>query len=198
MLDRAVEQLDVRIHDGVHPRFGVVDVLPIVPFEASVEIARGIAQRLAAHADELHVPTYFYDDENPLPQLRRILRSSNPPAHPTAGVLCIGVRSPLIAFNVNARTDMATAREIVRDLRKLPGVRALAFELPSRPLLQISMNLMDPAQTGPKAAYQRIVALGVDVVDAETVGLVPQSSLAELDGLPLREPARSVEEALGR
>jgi glutamate formiminotransferase len=176
-----------------------VDVLPIVPYAAGTETAREIAQEIADHAAvTLHVPAYFYDEENPLPQLRRMLRSSKAPTHPTAGVLCIGVRSPLIAFNVNVRTDMATAREIVRDVRTLPGVRALALALPSRRLVQISMNLTEPERTGPKAAYERVVALGVDVVDAEVVGLVPQSCRAELDEIPLREPARSVEEALRR
>jgi glutamate formiminotransferase len=161
-----------------------------VPYDASVQDANALAQRIASAAP---VPVYNYTDD--LPELRRRLRSPHE-AHPTAGVLCIGVRGPLIAFNVNLRSTIADARAIVTELRRLPGVRALAFELPARALVQVSMNLTEPSITGPRAAFDRVAELATDIADAEIVGLIPAANKTELEGLPLRAPARSVEEAL--
>jgi glutamate formiminotransferase len=196
MLDRAIECLDIRTHTGVHPRFGVVDILPIVPYEESRAIAERVAHDIGSRADAT-LPVHFYDDSRPLPELRRELRAPHQ-QHPTAGVLCIGVRPPLIAFNVNVRTQLDAAKQIARGLRSMPGIRALAFELPSRGLVQISMNLIAPDQTGPKTAYERVAASGVRIVDAEVVGLVPQTVAHELSDVPLRVPFRTIEEALNR
>jgi len=192
MIERAIELLDLNAHDGVHPRFGVVDVLPIVPYQAARTDAAQLAQRIA---DASPIPVYMYEDD--LPDLRRRLRAGHR-AHPTAGVICIGVRGPLIAFNVNLRTDLANARRIVRDLRRLPGVRALAFELQARGLVQVSMNLVDPSVTGPGAAFDRIATLSDDIEDAEIVGLIPESNRVELQGIPLQTQARTIEDVLGR
>jgi glutamate formiminotransferase len=89
---------------------------------------------------------------------------------------------------------------MAREVRRLPHVRALAFGSASRQLVQVSMNLVDPATTGPRAAFDRVAELakaaGCEIADAEVVGLVPRYALDELEGLPLREPARSVEDAL--
>ena len=193
VIDRAVDLLDINEHDGVHPRFGVVDVLPIVAYDATGADAEGVADRIAAHVP---MPVYRYTDN--LPALRRRLRRPHL-THPTAGVICIGIRPPLIAFNVNLRSDLELAKRIVRLLRELDGVRALAFELPSRGLVQVSMNLTKPGVAGPRAAYDRITALAEGrVVDAEIVGLVPESVSAELESIPLRRPARTIEDALRR
>ena len=191
MIDRAVDLLDINQHDGVHPRFGVVDVLPVVPYGATEADAEDVADRIAMNVP---MPVYRYTDD--LPALRRRLRRPHH-AHPTAGVICIGVRPPLIAFNVNLRADLTVAKRIVPLLRKLDGVRALAFELPSRGLVQVSMNLTNPDVAGPKAVYDRIAGES-PVVDAEIVGLVPGSIIPQLESIPLRGPARTIEDALRR
>ena len=190
MIDRAVAKLDINAHQGVHPRSGVVDVLPIIAYGEPADEAIRLADRLAREAP---IPTYRYTDD--LPALRRRLRAEHD-AHPTAGVLCIGVRGPLIAFNVNLDADLEAAKAIAREVRRLPGARALAFELPSRGLVQVSMNLVEPATTGPRRAYERISELTPAIVDAEVVGLVPASNAKELEGIPLRTPARTIEDAL--
>jgi glutamate formiminotransferase len=83
---------------------------------------------------------------------------------------------------------------------RAPEVRALGFELASRGLVQVSMNLIRPVHVGPKAAFDRVVALarerGLALVDCEVVGLVPHPILPQLEGLPLRRPVRSIEQAL--
>jgi glutamate formiminotransferase len=198
MIARAVTALDIRIHDGVHPRFGVVDVLPFVPYgvaeEVAVRAAHDIAWRLAEGPG---IPARFYgaasEERQTLPEVRRELRLNPPAEHPSAGVVCIGVRQPLVAFNVNVRGTLDEAKEIARSIRS-PGVRALAFDLRSRGLVQISMNLVETLLVGPKDAFDQVAAHTDAIVDCEVVGLVPEG--IALEGLPLRHPVRSIEEAL--
>jgi glutamate formiminotransferase len=208
MAARAIEAIDLRRHDGVHPRTGVIDVLPFVHFLAPREDAIAAADVAAARfAGELGVPVYRYDEQRPLPAVRAAIARGEPPdvpsatPRPGAGITCIGVRPPLIAFNINVRTTLDRAQAVAHAVRErdggLPGVRALAFPLPSRGLVQVSMNLTAPDATGPRAAFDAVRTLaGGAVVDAEVVGLVPDAFLAELAELPLRAPARGIADAL--
>ncbi|HVL80163.1 MAG TPA: hypothetical protein VM840_01050 [Actinomycetota bacterium] len=198
LVSRAVARLDLRAHEGVHPRNGVVDVLPIVPFRAEVADAERLAGHLAREITTQHGVTVHRYGADDLPALRRGLRGTS--GHPTAGVVSVGVRGPLIAFNVNARGTLEGAREVASEVRRIPAVRALGFELPSRGLVQVSMNLTDPSITGPREAYGAVTARaathGLSPVEAEVVGLVPEVFLVEIEGLPMAGPVRSVEAAL--
>lgn len=199
----AVATLDLRNHAGQHPRFGVVDVLPIVPYLCAEADAARVASELRSQVERLGVPVHTYDRADPagrsLPELRRWLRTYEHPVHPTAGVVCLGVRDPLIAFNVDFRGELTDAKHVARAVRA-PEIRALGFELASRNLVQVSMNLIAPERVGPKEAFDRVLALAkgttLQLVDCEVVGLVPEPHLAELDSLPLRAPVRSIEQAL--
>ena len=193
MIDRAVASLDLRDHTGVHPRFGVVDVLPFVPYGVDVANAEASATEMVWRIGMgPGVPTFLYGTDRTLPELRRELRT-NTQVHPTAGVICVGVREPLLAFNVNLRDSLDEAKLIARTVRS-DQIRALAFELTSRRLVQVSMNLIDPLNVGPREVYRRVGALARDIVDCEVVGLVPDS--VPTDGLPWRRPVRSIDEAL--
>ena len=99
----------------------------------------------------------------------------------------MGARPFLIAFNVNLRTDdIMIARRIARAIRErdggLPFVKALGFELRSRALVQVSMNLIDYEQTSIAQVFEAVrreaIALGVEVAGAEIVGLLPAAALA--------------------
>jgi glutamate formiminotransferase len=190
MISQATEWLDIRTHSGVHPRFGVVDVLPLVPYDGDVEEAIDAAETIESRVD---IPVFTYGDERPLPVLRRHLREHRPVGHPTAGVICLGIREPLIAFNVNTASPLERVKAAAVEMRKLAGVRALAFELPSH--AQLSMNLTELAAVGPEVAFGRAVEL-VDVIEAEVVGLVPAWTLPQFEDIPLVRGARSIEEAL--
>jgi glutamate formiminotransferase len=190
MISEATESLDIRTHSGVHPRFGVVDVLPLVAYDDNIEDAIDAAETIESRVD---IPVFTYGDERPLPVLRRYLREHPPVGHPTAGVICLGIREPLIAFNVNTRTSLAQVKAAAIEMRKLSGVRALALELASN--FQLSMNLTDLGATGPEIAFRRAAEL-VDVLDAEVVGLVPAWALPQFEHIPLALPVRSIEEAL--
>ena len=172
MIERAVSALDIRTHTGAHPRFGVVDVLPFVGDDA-VKAATGLVWTTA---EGCGVPVHFYGDvhseRRTLPELRRWLRETKPLAHPTAGVMCIGVRGPLVAFNVNIDATLDEAKQIAKRIRS-DKIRALAFDLPSRGLVQVSMNLIAPEEIGPDEA--------LDLIDAKIVDY-------EIVGLPIRRP----------
>lgn len=205
MVERAVVELDITEHSGAHPRYGVVDVLPFVPYHATAsDVDRVATEMIWRIGQGPGIPVYTYGRLSPdmrsLPDLRRLLRETRPPAHPTAGVICLSIRDPLVAFNVNVSGAVEGARRVCASLRDLPGVRALAFVLPSRDLVQISTNLTALDQTGPAKAFARTAELSapehLEVVEAEIVGLVPQSVVSELDRIPLVRPARSIEQAL--
>jgi glutamate formiminotransferase len=139
----AVELIDMNRHEGVHPRIGAVDVIPVVPvsevtMEEAIELGHAIGRDIA---DELGVPVYFYEDcalrdhcAN-LADVRRggfeglknsgLVGDRAPDAgpgelHPTAGAVVVGARGPLVAYNIDLATDdVSAARRIASKIRKL-------------------------------------------------------------------------------
>jgi glutamate formiminotransferase len=202
-LRAAVEAIDLREHEGVHPRIGAADVVPLVPIvpedePRAREAALALADRIAS---ELALPVFFYgrlseDGRGPAffrrggpSELQRRLDAGElapdrGPArlHETAGGVLVGVRKPLVAFNVNLRSrDLELARAIAGRIRErdggLPGVRALGLDLPRAGLVQVSMNLEDWERTAPHEVLERIAAEasahGVELAGSELVGLMP-------------------------
>ncbi|HWS55609.1 MAG TPA: hypothetical protein VN228_15830, partial [Pyrinomonadaceae bacterium] len=109
-----------------------------------------------------------------------------PALHPTAGACIVGVRPLLIAYNVTLKTDdLAAARAVARAVRErgggLPGLKALGFELKTRGVVQVSMNLTSYERTNLHQAFEAVrreaERLGVEVLGSEVVGLVPQAAL---------------------
>lgn len=201
---RASELIDMRAHQGEHPRLGATDVLPFVPISGvtmddCVRLAH-TAGRIIAH--ELSIPVYYYEraalrpERVNLEDVRRgaleLLReqiTTNPDrapdeglpqVHDSAGAIAIGARPFLIAFNVILRSsDTAIARQIARTVRArnggLPFVKALGFRLHTRGLVQVSMNLINYEVTGMTAAY--------DAVRREADALGVEIESAEIVGL---------------
>ena len=213
---RAVELIDLRRHRGAHPRVGAADVVPLVPLgpedePAAREAALALAERVAG---ELALPVFFYgrltEDRRepaffrrggPEELQRRVdageLAPDRGPArlHPTGGAVVIGVRRPLIAFNVNLSShDVEVAREIARLVRErdggFPGVRALGLDLPTAGLVQVSMNVTDWEAAALHEIVARIVdeaeARGVEVAGSELVGLMPAGAAVAAAGSLLR------------
>jgi len=178
----AVARLDLRDHQGVHPRIGVVDVVPFVPLgDATLDDAVAARDRFAAWiGDELGVPAFLYGPERTLPDVRRgafaELEPDHGPAapHPSAGAVAVGARPVLVAWNVYLATpDLAVARKVAQVVRG-PHLRALGLPVGDR--VQVSMNLISPDVVGPAEAWDLVSAL-VPLAGAELVGLVPQSLL---------------------
>ena len=198
----AVRRIDLRLHVGVHPRLGAVDVVPFVPLEgASMEDAVAARDRFAAWAgEELGVPCFLYGPERTLPDVRRQAftglapDTGGPVAHPTAGAICAGARPVLVAYNVWLAdgVDVGTARRVAREIRG-PGLRALGLDVGGR--AQVSMNLVDPYRLGPSEAYD-LVAARTAVERAELVGLVPAAVLSAVPVDRWTELDLSAEKAL--
>jgi len=190
----AIEQIDLREHQGVHPRIGAIDVLPFVPLanitlEECAEIAREVGQEIAARHD---LPVFLYEasaEGRSLPIVRReafqTLWPDFGPAvpHPSAGAAVVGARLPLIAYNVNLiDANLKAARTIARELREgggagFVGVRALGLLLASRGLAQVSMNITRP-DAAPLLSVFSYVAhrareLGSDALASEVIGALP-------------------------
>jgi glutamate formiminotransferase / 5-formyltetrahydrofolate cyclo-ligase len=211
---RAGERIDLRRHDGAHPRVGAADVVPVVPLAPEdADAARQAALTLARRVgEELVLPVFLYGElgggrgpaffrrGGPEELQRRVdageLAPDFGPAQlsESAGAVLVGWRRPLIAFNVNLRGPLEAAREIAALVREsgggFPGVRALGLDLPSAGLVQVSMNVED----WEAAALHEIVARvereaearGADVVGSELVGLMPAGAAAAAAGAALR------------
>jgi glutamate formiminotransferase/glutamate formiminotransferase/formiminotetrahydrofolate cyclodeaminase len=209
----ARERIDLREHEGAHPRIGAADVVPIVPIRPdqlgeAKEAALELARRIGA---ELELPVFLYAElapgrgpaffrrGGPEELQRRIdageLAPDFGPARldPGAGGVIVGARQPLIAFNVNLRGELVVAREIAALVREsgggFPGVRALGLDLPRAGLVQVSMNVED----WEAAALHDIVARvtveaaerGAEVAGSELVGLMPAGAAVAAAGAQL-------------
>jgi glutamate formiminotransferase len=210
---RATERIDLHRHEGAHPRIGAADVVPLVPLQPDdMPRARAAATEVAGRIGELELPVFLYGElaqgrgpaffrrGGPEELQRRIDAAELEPdfgpkrLHESAGAVLVGARRPLIAFNVNLRGELETAREVAALVREsgggFPGVRALGLELSSAGLAQVSMNVED----WEAAALHDIVARveqealfrGATVVGSELVGLMPAGAAAAAAGAMLR------------
>ena len=204
----AKERIDLRRHEGAHPRIGAADVVPVVPIvpedmPRAQACAAALGERIGA---ELGLPVFVYDPPARGPAFYRrgdlaarlasgeIAPNFGPAElHETAGGVILGARRPLIAFNVNLRGDVVAAREIAAVVRErgggFPGVRALGLDLPSAGLVQVSMNVEDWEAAALHDIVDRIraeaEARGAEVVGSELVGLMPAGAAATAAGAML-------------
>jgi glutamate formiminotransferase len=211
---RAAELIDLRRHEGAHPRIGAADVVPLVPVAAENEsLAREAAGRLAERVgEELGLPVFlygavgggrgpaFFRKGGPEELQRRVDAGELAPEHGpsqlsgSAGGVLVGVRRPLIAFNVNVRGTLEAAREIAALVREtgggFPGVRALGLELPRAGLVQVSMNVEDWEAAELHLLVAEVDRLaserGAEVAGSELVGLMPAGAAAAAAGAALR------------
>ena len=221
----AAERIDLRRHEGAHPRIGAADVVPLVPLaDEDEERARQAAVELAGRVgEELGLPVFLYGDlgegrgpaffrrGGPGELQRRVDAGEVVPASgplrlsEQAGGVLVGMRRPLIAFNVNLRGSLEAAREVAAVVREtgggFPGVRALGIELPSAGLVQVSMNVEDWEAAALHEIVERVereaASHGADVVGSELVGLMPAGAAAAAAGAALRidgfDPSRVLE-----
>ena len=195
---RAVELIDIRRHDGVHPRIGAADVLPFVPLSGvTLEDCALLAHRVGEEIwRRLRVPVFFYEAAALSPERRRLenIRRNGAagmapdiggPFHPTAGAVAVGARKFLIALNVNLdSTDLEAARAIARAVREssggLPCVKAMGVRLASRNQVQVSMNLTDfertPVEEAFEAVRQEAARHAIAVAEMELIGFIPRKA----------------------
>ncbi len=223
----AIERIDLRAHEGVHPHVGALDVAPIVHLgDADRGAACAEALVTADLVGRLGVPVFLY---GALAQgrTRAELRRGGPPElarrvasgelkpdfgpatpHPSAGAALVAARPPLVAFNVTLRppATLDTAREIAAGIREggpdgLPGLRAIGLRLERQQEVQISMNVERPAET-PLRDVVAAIARHAEPAAAELVGLAPEAAFAGFPSdlpIPGFDPdAHLIERALAR
>ena len=197
----AVESLSLTKHSGVHPRIGVVDVVPFVPLiDSTMQDARIARDEFAEWAAaELHVPCFLYGIERTLPDIRKTAWTSLMPdvgshiAHSTAGAICVGAREPLVAYNLwLENVDLATTRRIASEVRTA-NVRTLGLQVGT--FTQVSVNLIEPMKAGPNEVFTA-VSQHAKVHHAELVGLIPAAVLATIPRARWEDLDLSVEQTI--
>jgi glutamate formiminotransferase len=188
----AVERIDLRTHEGVHPRVGALDVAPIV-YLTDAERGAAVAEALIL-ADRLEhdlgIPVYLYGALGD-GRTRAELRQPNalPRVHPTAGATLVAARPPLAAFNVYVDAPLAEAKRIAAAIRS-PTVKALGLELTQAGTVQVSTNIEDLTTTTPGDVV-RAVQRHARVTEAELVAPAPRAAFESfpadvpLTGAPL-------------
>lgn len=208
---KAVELIDLTKHQGEHPRMGAVDVIPFIPIkemtaEDCVALSKQVAKRVW---EEAKMPVFLYEDSATAPHrvnlasirkgqfegmAEKVLQPEWEPdfggktIHPTAGVVAVGARMPLVAFNINLSTsDVEIASKIAKIIRRSSGgfdcVKALGVMLEERNVAQVSINMTNFHKT----PLYRVLELtkaeaarwGVHVIGTEIIGLTPMQALID-------------------
>jgi len=212
----ASERIDLRIHEGEHPRIGATDVIPLVPLSnISMEACARLAWKMGMKiAHELGIPIYLYGSGARLSDRKNLARIRNlgferlsqetllrkdllpdlgtPQLHPTSGATLIGARSNLIAFNVNLDSDnLGFAQKIASHIREsgggLPGLKALGLFMHKTQTVQVSINLCDFETTGIGTAFEAVRQMAKDFgVSVRDSELVGLAPEAAFEGIDPR------------
>ncbi len=208
---KAVELIDLTKHQGEHPRMGAVDVIPFVPVSGitmseCVELSKRVAARIA---EELNMAVFLYEESASAPHRKNLAairrggfegmaeKIKQPEwlpdygkgqIHKTAGVVAVGARMPLIAYNINLNTaNLNIASSIARIIREssggLPQVKAIGVMLEDRNIAQVSINMTNYEKTPLYRVFELVKIeaqrYGVSITGSEIVGLTPMNALVD-------------------
>lgn len=208
---KAVELIDLTKHEGGHPRMGCVDVMPFVPLkdvtvEECVELSKKVGERIAAEAD---LPVFLYEDSATAKHRQNLAKIrkgqfegmaekvkeekwcpdfGGARIHPTGGVVAVGARPPLIAFNINLATDnVEIAKTIANIIREVKGgfkcVKAMGLLLEERNVAQVSINMTNysitPLHRVLELVRREAARYGVNVIGTEVIGLAPMRAFLD-------------------
>jgi glutamate formiminotransferase len=218
LASKAAELIDLNVHRGEHPRMGAVDVIPFIPVRGvtmadCIDLSRRVGERIA---EELAIPVYLYEESATREERRNLAtirkgqfegfaeKIKDPQwepdfgearIHPTAGVVAVGAREFLIAYNIDlATSDLSVAKEIARAVRYSSGglryVKALGFPLSEKGIVQVSMNLTNFKKTPILRVFELVKReaerRGVMVIGSEIVGTLPRSALYDVARMALQ------------
>ena len=205
---KAVELIDLTKHEGGHPRMGCVDGMPFVPIkeattEDCIELSKRVGERIAAEAD---LPVFLYEDSATAKHRKNLAKIrkgqfegmaekvkedkwcpdfGGQRIHPTGGVVAVGARPPLIAFNINLATDnVEIAKNIANIIREVKGgfkcVKAMGLLLEERNVAQVSINMTNfnitPLHRVLELVRREAARYGVNVIGTEVIGLAPMKA----------------------
>lgn len=205
---KAVELIDLTKHEGAHPRMGCVDVMPFIPIkEATMEECDELAHRVGARiAEEADLPVFLYEKSASAPHRQNLAKVrkgqfegmaekvkdpdwipdfGGQRINPTGGVVAVGARPPLIAFNINLGTsDLQIATKIGKIIRESSGglkcVKAMGVMLEDRNIAQVSINMTDftvtPLYRVTELVRAEAARYGVPVIGTEIIGLAPMQA----------------------
>lgn len=214
----ATRLIDMNVHTGQHPRMGATDVVPFIPIKnmtmaECVTLAKEVGELIALHAN---VPVFLYEAAATAPHRENLadIRKGEyegmakkmtddrwkpdfgpDQPHPTAGVVAVGARMPLIAFNIDlATTDVSIANKIAKAIRNSSGgfryIKAGGVEVKERGLVQVTMNITDYTKTPIYRVFETVkmeaLRYGVTVCGSEIVGLVPMEAIVDSAAYYLR------------
>lgn len=214
----ASELIDLRQHKGEHPRMGATDVIPFVPIRnATVEDCDQLANRVGkAIAEQFDIPVYLYEESAKQTNRKNLAtirkgqfegfaeKIQDPEwkpdygkaeIHPSAGVVAVGAREPLIAFNINLSTsNLEIASAIAKKIRHIGGgyryVKAMGVDLPDRGIVQVSINMTNFRKSHLYQVFETVkmeaARYGVSVVGSEVIGLLPMEALVDTADYYLR------------
>lgn len=180
----AIDLIDMRQHQGQHPRMGAIDVVPFIPVknvtpQEAVEISEDAAAKVA---DRYNLPIFLYENSASRPERQNLAtirkgqfegmaekikqaewKPDFGPAeiHPSAGVTAMGARMPLVAYNVNLDTsNFEIADRIAKQVRHISGglryCKGIGIELKDRGIVQVSMNMTDYTKTALYRVFELI------------------------------------------
>lgn len=215
LVKKAVELIDLTKHEGEHPRMGAVDVMPVLPIkecttEDCIELSKRIGSRIS---DETGVPVFLYEDSATRPERHNLVKIrkgqfegmpekvqepdwkpdfGGRKIHPTAGVIAVGARPPLVAFNLDLDTENVNiAKNIAKIIREKDGgfkcVKSMGFmiddEETGEKYAQVSCNMTNFEQTPLYRVVETVkmeaARYGVHVTKTEVIGLCPMKSLID-------------------
>lgn len=206
---RAIDLIDMNIHKGEHPRMGAIDVVPFIPIqETTIEECVEYAKSLADHVSFMYqIPVFLYakaaqmKERESLPEIRKgefegmkekikdplwAPDYGKPEIHPTFGVVAIGARLPLVAFNIDLDTkDEKVASHIAKAIRQSSGgfqhIQAGPASLLDKGFVQVTMNILDykknPIYRILETVKMEAKRYHVDVMSSEIVGLLPKEAV---------------------
>ena len=207
----AVKKIDLNHHTGQHPRMGAVDVIPFVPVkgvtqEEAIELSKEVGKIIG---EEIGIPVFLYEDSATTPERQNLAKIRKgqfegmkekihepewhpdfgpSDIHPTAGVVAVGARMFLVAYNVNLddpNVDHATA--IAKRVRHIGGglhfCTGMGVDLTERHQSQVSMNLTNYKKTAIYRAHEMVrmeaKRYGAKIVGSEIIGMIPEEALRE-------------------
>lgn len=207
----AAERIDLNKHTGQHPRMGAVDVIPFVPIknttqEEAIELSKEVGRIIG---EEIGIPVFLYEDSATTPERKNLAKIRKGqfegmkdkihepewhpdfgPAdiHPTAGVVAVGARMFLVAYNVNLDDpDVEHATAIAKRVRHIGGglhfCKGMGVDLTERHQSQVSMNLTNYKKTAIYRAHEMVrmeaERYGAKIVGSEIIGMIPEEALRE-------------------
>ncbi len=215
LVKKAAELIDLTKHEGEHPRMGAVDVMPFLPIkdcttEDCVELSKVVGNRIS---EEAGVPVFLYESSATRPERQNLVKIrkgqfegmaekvkeeiwepdfGGRKIHPTAGVMAVGARPPLVAFNLDLDTeDVEVAKNIAKIIREKDGgfkcVKSMGFEIieedTGKKYAQVSCNMTNYEQTPLYRVVETVkfeaARYGVHVTKTEIIGLCPMKALVD-------------------